>query len=97
MSARACPLALLGGPALFAPLPSCAHHSPLTPTAPLSPPPLPSPPPHPQTRSNALRTRLSQLGYDLPEDQVNDLFKRFKNLADKKKVSRGGGAGMEPG
>lgn len=36
--------------------------------------------------SNALKTRLSQLGFDLPEEQLNDVFKRFKNLADRKKV-----------
>ncbi|KAL4429865.1 hypothetical protein ABPG77_010982 [Micractinium sp. CCAP 211/92] len=34
---------------------------------------------------NALNTRLSQLGFDLPEDQLNDVFRRFKNLADRKK------------
>ena len=37
--------------------------------------------------SNALKTRLSQLGFDLPDEQLNDVFKRFKNLADRKKVS----------
>lgn len=34
---------------------------------------------------NALGTRLRQLGFELPEDRLNDVFKRFKNLADKKK------------
>ncbi len=38
-------------------------------------------------RSNALKTRLGQLGFDLPDEQLNDVFKRFKNLADRKKVS----------
>ncbi len=27
---------------------------------------------------NALRTRLSQLGFDLPPEQLDDVFKRFK-------------------
>ncbi|EFN59861.1 hypothetical protein CHLNCDRAFT_133663 [Chlorella variabilis] len=34
---------------------------------------------------NALNTRLGQLGFQLPEDQLNDVFRRFKNLADRKK------------
>ncbi|GAB4814561.1 hypothetical protein N2152v2_001607 [Parachlorella kessleri] len=34
---------------------------------------------------NALSTRLKQLGFDLPTEQLNDLFKRFKSLADRKK------------
>ncbi|PSC68493.1 2-isopropylmalate synthase isoform B [Micractinium conductrix] len=34
---------------------------------------------------NALDTRLKQLGFDLPKEQLNEVFKRFKNLADHKK------------
>ena len=34
---------------------------------------------------HALTVRLRDLGYELPEDQLNDVFKRFKALADKKK------------
>ena len=34
---------------------------------------------------NALSTRLRELGYDLADDALNDVFKRFKNLADRKK------------
>lgn len=34
---------------------------------------------------NALNTRLGQLGFELVEEQLNDVFKRFKNLADRKK------------
>eukprot|EP00210_Caulerpa_lentillifera_P001480 g1420.t1 len=34
---------------------------------------------------HALKTRISDLGFDLNEDQLNDVFKRFKDLADKKK------------
>ena len=33
---------------------------------------------------NAVRTRLEQLGYTLNEDQLNDVFKAVKDLADKK-------------
>ncbi len=40
----------------------------------------------PGPRRNALNTRLGQLGFQLPEDQLNDVFRRFKNLADRKKV-----------
>ena len=36
---------------------------------------------------NALSTRLGQLGFELEEAALNDVFKRFKNLADRKKVS----------
>jgi len=35
---------------------------------------------------HALRTRLQQLGYDLTPTELDDVFKRFKNVADKKKV-----------
>lgn len=34
---------------------------------------------------HALGTRLKQLGYELAEDALNDVFRRFKALADKKK------------
>ncbi|KAK9906563.1 hypothetical protein WJX75_004234 [Coccomyxa subellipsoidea] len=34
---------------------------------------------------NALRTKLTALGFDLAQDQLDDVFKRFKSLADKKK------------
>ncbi|CAL5228020.1 g11082 [Coccomyxa viridis] len=34
---------------------------------------------------NALRTKLHTLGLDLSQDQLDDVFKRFKALADKKK------------
>jgi 2-isopropylmalate synthase len=34
---------------------------------------------------HALSSRLSALGYDLAEDQLNDVFRRFKALADRKK------------
>ncbi|CAL8462098.1 g1629 [Coccomyxa elongata] len=34
---------------------------------------------------NALRTKLQTLGFDLAQDQLDDVFKRFKSLADKKK------------
>lgn len=34
---------------------------------------------------HAFRTRLEELGYVLPDEQVNTLFKRFKELADRKK------------
>ena len=42
---------------------------------------------------NALSTRLGQLGVELEEAALNDVFKRFKNLADRKKVSGGGWVG----
>ena len=35
---------------------------------------------------NALNTRLKQLGFDLSSGEVDDVFRRFKALADKKKV-----------
>merc|ERR1719161_3270851 len=35
---------------------------------------------------HALRTRMEFLGYALSESELNDVFKRFKDLADKKKV-----------
>ncbi len=34
---------------------------------------------------HALKTRLKTLGIDLPEDQLEQTFNRFKNIADKKK------------
>lgn len=34
---------------------------------------------------HALKDRLQELGYSLTEEQLNDLFKRFKDLADRKK------------
>ncbi|KAI8468616.1 MAG: 2-isopropylmalate synthase [Monoraphidium minutum] len=34
---------------------------------------------------NALTTRLKQLGFDLSQGEVDDVFRRFKALADKKK------------
>jgi 2-isopropylmalate synthase len=34
---------------------------------------------------HAFRTKLKELGYDLGDNAVNDAFKRFKDLADKKK------------
>lgn len=34
---------------------------------------------------NALNTRLKSMGYDLSSEELDDVFKRFKNLADKKK------------
>ena len=35
---------------------------------------------------HAFEERISQLGYELPEEQLNTLFKEFKELADRKKV-----------
>ncbi len=35
---------------------------------------------------HALKTRLSELGFDLDQDELNEAFKRFKKLADKKKT-----------
>ncbi len=35
---------------------------------------------------HALRVRLSELGYDLSEDDLRKVFERFKELADKKKT-----------
>jgi 2-isopropylmalate synthase len=35
---------------------------------------------------HALRTHLESLGYQLPEDEFRQVFARFKELADKKKV-----------
>ncbi len=35
---------------------------------------------------HALRTRLEELGYTLPDDEFRHVFARFKDLADKKKV-----------
>lgn len=35
---------------------------------------------------HALRVRMHELGYDLDENQLRDVFQRFKELADKKKV-----------
>ncbi len=34
---------------------------------------------------NAFRTRLSELGYDLTNDEINNAFVRFKKIADQKK------------
>ena len=34
---------------------------------------------------HAFRDKLTSLGYELEEDELNDAFKRFKDLADKKK------------
>lgn len=34
---------------------------------------------------NALSTRLRELGYELADHELNDVFKRFKNVADRKK------------
>ena len=34
---------------------------------------------------HAFRDRLRELGYDLPESDINHLFKKFKELADKRK------------
>lgn len=34
---------------------------------------------------HALKTRVQELGYELGDNALNDLFKRFKDLADKKK------------
>ena len=34
---------------------------------------------------NAFRTRLSELGYTLKDDEINSAFKRFKEIADQKK------------
>jgi len=34
---------------------------------------------------HALKTRVEELGYELGDNALNDLFKRFKDLADKKK------------
>ena len=34
---------------------------------------------------NALKTRLRELGFEMNEDELNDVFKRFKNVADRKK------------
>ncbi len=45
---------------------------------------------------NALGTRLRQLGFDLAEDQITDVMKRFKALADKKKVRGRGGFYWKP-
>jgi hypothetical protein len=35
---------------------------------------------------NALSTRLKELGFELSNNEVDDVFRRFKALADKKKV-----------
>jgi 2-isopropylmalate synthase len=34
---------------------------------------------------NAFRQKLAELGYDLGDNALNDVFKRFKDLADRKK------------
>jgi hypothetical protein len=47
---------------------------------------------------NALSTRLKQLGFDLSSGEVDDVFRRFKALADKKKVGALlGGCGQPSG
>jgi 2-isopropylmalate synthase len=35
---------------------------------------------------NALRTKLEQMGYHLDQDELKEIFKRFKDLADKRKT-----------
>jgi 2-isopropylmalate synthase len=35
---------------------------------------------------NALRTKLEQMGFHLDQEKLKDIFKRFKDLADKKKT-----------
>ena len=35
---------------------------------------------------HALKVRLTELGYEVDDDELKKIFKRFKNLADKKKV-----------
>lgn len=42
----------------------------------------------------ALATKLKQMGFELPAEQLNDLFKRFKVMADKKKVSESAQGGV---
>lgn len=37
---------------------------------------------------HAFRDKLSDLGYDLSEEELNTAFSRFKDLADKKKKCR---------
>ena len=34
---------------------------------------------------HALRTRLDEMGYDVSDDELNDIFAKFKELADRKK------------
>ena len=52
-------------------------------------------PPHPcPCRSKALGTKLKQLGFDLSQEQLNEVFKRFIGVADKKKVGGWGGGGV---
>lgn len=64
------------------------------PACPCARPTRPSTPPSSRpARSNALNTRLGQLGFELGEEQLNDVFKRFKQLADHKKVGGPGGLG----
>lgn len=43
-------------------------------------------PPAARLCSKALGTKLSQMGFNLPQEQLNEVFKRFKSIADKKKV-----------
>lgn len=50
-----------------------------------TPTPPPQHPPGKHSGRHALTTRLQQLGVELGDEQLNDVFKRFKNLADKKK------------
>ena len=35
---------------------------------------------------HALKVRLTELGYEVDDDELKKIFKRFKNLADKKKI-----------
>jgi 2-isopropylmalate synthase len=35
---------------------------------------------------HALKVRLNELGYEVEDDELKKIFKRFKNLADKKKI-----------
>ena len=41
---------------------------------------------------NALNTKLKQMGFELTPEQLNDMFKRFKTVADRKKVRKCTGA-----
>lgn len=68
-----------------------ANSSPPAQASPLEPWPPPVPPLH-HPRRKALNVKLQQLGFELPQEQLNELFKRFKTLVDKKKV--GGWVGV---
>lgn len=41
---------------------------------------------HPRPCSKALGTKLAQMGFVLPQEQLNEVFKRFKSIAERKKV-----------